>query len=186
MDGVPRCPKCRSIMVLRTARKGRWIGRQFWGCPRYPRCHGTRGYRAPLAASAPSGGATASTTPEVVEPLVADLIEPCSPRVRAGVNPKASMSSDESLSSAVAVAIFFVALVGLGFIFPGLWFIAFMGIPTWLAVRNRRRYTYSVSGKAWRRHEVGGPDAIDVMWGTVKMVLGIGAAILVILTLFTS
>lgn len=37
-----RCPRCGSSMVLRYARRGRWAGRQFWGCSRYPICKGTR------------------------------------------------------------------------------------------------------------------------------------------------
>ena len=35
------CPKCEREMVLRTARRGSNAGRQFWGCPNYPRCDGT-------------------------------------------------------------------------------------------------------------------------------------------------
>ncbi len=33
------CPRCGSKMVLRTAKKGRRAGKQFWGCSTYPRCH---------------------------------------------------------------------------------------------------------------------------------------------------
>ena len=40
--GTPTCPSCGSRMVRRTARKGRNRGGQFWGCPRYPACRGTR------------------------------------------------------------------------------------------------------------------------------------------------
>ena len=36
------CPLCSSSMVLRTARRGRNSGSQFWGCSRYPACRGTR------------------------------------------------------------------------------------------------------------------------------------------------
>lgn len=35
------CPKCECEMVLRTARRGAKAGKQFWGCPNYPRCDGT-------------------------------------------------------------------------------------------------------------------------------------------------
>lgn len=35
------CPVCNSDMVLRTAKKGINAGNQFYGCSRYPRCHGT-------------------------------------------------------------------------------------------------------------------------------------------------
>jgi hypothetical protein len=34
----PTCPKCGVRMVLRTARHGANSGRQFYGCPNYPRC----------------------------------------------------------------------------------------------------------------------------------------------------
>lgn len=36
------CPRCGSSMVLRQAYRGRWAGRRFWGCSRYPLCNGTR------------------------------------------------------------------------------------------------------------------------------------------------
>lgn len=32
------CPGCNSPMVLRTAKKGKYKGKQFWGCSRYPKC----------------------------------------------------------------------------------------------------------------------------------------------------
>ena len=35
----PTCPKCGTVMVLRRRRTD---GAEFWGCPRYPACHGTR------------------------------------------------------------------------------------------------------------------------------------------------
>jgi restriction system protein len=38
----PGCPACGTGMVLRTARKGSNSGSQFWGCPKYPACRGTR------------------------------------------------------------------------------------------------------------------------------------------------
>jgi len=38
---IPACPKCGSPMVLRTAKKGKGAGRQFWGCTDYPACRGT-------------------------------------------------------------------------------------------------------------------------------------------------
>jgi hypothetical protein len=36
----PRCPKCGSQMVLRTAKRGENQGGQFWGCSKYPSCRG--------------------------------------------------------------------------------------------------------------------------------------------------
>ncbi len=38
---TPLCPICRSNMVARTARKGAYAGRSFYGCSRYPVCRGT-------------------------------------------------------------------------------------------------------------------------------------------------
>ena len=38
----PTCPLCGKPMALRTARKGQRAGAQFWGCPGYPACKGTR------------------------------------------------------------------------------------------------------------------------------------------------
>jgi restriction system protein len=38
------CPKCGSEMVLRTAKKGRYAGKKFWGCSEYPGCRGTLNY----------------------------------------------------------------------------------------------------------------------------------------------
>lgn len=40
---TPACPRCGQPMVLRTVKKaGPAYGRQFWGCPDYPRCQGMR------------------------------------------------------------------------------------------------------------------------------------------------
>jgi restriction system protein len=39
---IPRCPKCGESLVLRTAKKGKNAGQQFWGCSRFPHCRGTR------------------------------------------------------------------------------------------------------------------------------------------------
>ena len=39
---VPSCPICQKPMVLRIARRGSNAGSQFWGCPAYPSCKGTR------------------------------------------------------------------------------------------------------------------------------------------------
>ena len=40
-DTPPQCPTCAADMRLRTARKGRNAGSQFWGCSKYPKCRGT-------------------------------------------------------------------------------------------------------------------------------------------------
>ena len=39
---APACPTCGQEMVLRTSRRGTNAGSQFWGCPSYPSCKGTR------------------------------------------------------------------------------------------------------------------------------------------------
>lgn len=39
---VPLCPKCDNVMVIRVARQGKNAGSKFWGCRRFPACHGTR------------------------------------------------------------------------------------------------------------------------------------------------
>jgi hypothetical protein len=36
---APKCPECEETMVMRTGRKSR---KQFWGCPSFPKCRGTR------------------------------------------------------------------------------------------------------------------------------------------------
>lgn len=36
----PRCPKCGSEMILRTAKSGANAGNKFWGCSKYPNCKG--------------------------------------------------------------------------------------------------------------------------------------------------
>ncbi len=38
----PICPKCGEPMLKRTVRSGTNAGSEFWGCPTYPRCRGTR------------------------------------------------------------------------------------------------------------------------------------------------
>lgn len=35
------CPKCGSMMVMRTAKQGANIGKSFWGCANFPQCRGT-------------------------------------------------------------------------------------------------------------------------------------------------
>ena len=38
----PVCPRCKGRMVRRTAKRGQSAGHAFWGCSRFPACHGTR------------------------------------------------------------------------------------------------------------------------------------------------
>jgi restriction system protein len=37
---IPVCPNCTKPMVLRTAKTGKNVGQQFWGCSAYPDCKG--------------------------------------------------------------------------------------------------------------------------------------------------
>jgi restriction system protein len=37
-DAVPLCPRCRVAMQKRTAQRGPYAGKPFWGCPNYPGC----------------------------------------------------------------------------------------------------------------------------------------------------
>lgn len=41
-EGAPLCPVCGKQMRKVVARKGRYVGKQFWGCSSYPTCKGTR------------------------------------------------------------------------------------------------------------------------------------------------
>jgi ssDNA-binding Zn-finger/Zn-ribbon topoisomerase 1 len=41
MNVTPKCPECGAATVLRTARRGKYSGNQFYGCLTYPRCKGT-------------------------------------------------------------------------------------------------------------------------------------------------
>jgi len=50
-ESAPPCPECGSRMVLRTAKVGRNIGQQFYGCSKYPNCKGTRGFKADAPAT---------------------------------------------------------------------------------------------------------------------------------------
>lgn len=41
-QSIPACPLCGQLMVLRTAKKGKSAGSQFWGSTGYPACKGVR------------------------------------------------------------------------------------------------------------------------------------------------
>ncbi|MCF8143014.1 MAG: four helix bundle suffix domain-containing protein [Deltaproteobacteria bacterium] len=41
-DQIPDCPQCGKPMVLRTAKTGKNLGKQFWGCSDYPDCRGVQ------------------------------------------------------------------------------------------------------------------------------------------------
>lgn len=38
----PECPQCTGKMVKRTATRGKYAGKKFWGCTNYPSCKGIR------------------------------------------------------------------------------------------------------------------------------------------------
>ncbi|KMQ50586.1 nuclease [Chitinispirillum alkaliphilum] len=37
---TPNCPKCGGVMVMRKAKRGQNVGKEFWGCVRFPQCRG--------------------------------------------------------------------------------------------------------------------------------------------------
>ena len=41
----PSCPSCGSVMVLRTAKQGKYAGNSFWGCSDFPKCKGIVSYK---------------------------------------------------------------------------------------------------------------------------------------------
>jgi HJR/Mrr/RecB family endonuclease len=55
------CPKCEKQMVLRTTKKGPWLGQQFWGCPAYPKCRGKIPVRTGLSNKTPLNEKDGST-----------------------------------------------------------------------------------------------------------------------------
>lgn len=42
---APACPRCRSAMVIKQARRGKNAGSNFWSCSQFPRCRGSRDCR---------------------------------------------------------------------------------------------------------------------------------------------
>jgi restriction system protein len=40
-ERAPTCSKCKTPMVMRTAKKGSNVGSSFWGCAQYPKCRYT-------------------------------------------------------------------------------------------------------------------------------------------------
>ena len=42
LEDAPHCPSCNRSMVKRKARRGAHAGSEFWGCPNFPECRGTR------------------------------------------------------------------------------------------------------------------------------------------------
>lgn len=42
VNTLPACPECGAKMVKRTATRGKYTGKKFWGCSGYPNCKGIR------------------------------------------------------------------------------------------------------------------------------------------------
>ncbi len=49
INETPKCGKCGSKMVLRTAKKGAYKGQKFFGCSRYPACRNIVTIKSPIA-----------------------------------------------------------------------------------------------------------------------------------------
>lgn len=54
-EAVPNCPRCKEIMVFRTAQKGAKKGNSFWGCSTFPKCRGMKPIAETPVASNPTG-----------------------------------------------------------------------------------------------------------------------------------
>jgi ATP-dependent DNA helicase RecQ len=81
----PLCPDCEKPMVLRTARRGRNAGGNFWGCSGYPKCKGTRNHEE-LGASSAKLDATPSSAAQgasLTNSAAANLLIPFDLRVEA-------------------------------------------------------------------------------------------------------
>lgn len=46
VKSAPLCPVCNSVMQVKTAKRGAYVGNEFWGCPKFPGCRGTRNISA--------------------------------------------------------------------------------------------------------------------------------------------
>lgn len=42
LSAAPVCHQCGEVMVMRKARSGKNVGREFWGCSAFPKCRGVR------------------------------------------------------------------------------------------------------------------------------------------------
>src|SRR5258705_12606601 len=62
---TPSCPDCGAAMQLRTARRGRNAGGQFYGCSKYPRCRGT----LPFNGNGNGEGTAVAPTPPPAESI---------------------------------------------------------------------------------------------------------------------
>lgn len=78
MSETPICPNCQQSMVLRTARRGRNAGGQFWGCSDYPKCKGTRDHEGPAASSDQPDGSPSAPPSEggLASPAAENLFIP--------------------------------------------------------------------------------------------------------------
>jgi predicted RNA-binding Zn-ribbon protein involved in translation (DUF1610 family) len=39
-ENYQQCPKCGSAMIMRKVKKGKNVGKEFWGCSKFPKCRG--------------------------------------------------------------------------------------------------------------------------------------------------
>lgn len=61
---TPTCPQCNLSMVKRTVKKGKNIGKEFWGCSSYPACKGVLDVLQEVAIEPTSEEKNKVTTPE--------------------------------------------------------------------------------------------------------------------------
>jgi len=69
----PLCPNCGAEMVLRTARRGKYIGQSFYGCSRYPIC---KAISRPWEHNSKNGGPSGVTTDRQAEATLPQLVFP--------------------------------------------------------------------------------------------------------------
>jgi DNA-binding helix-hairpin-helix protein with protein kinase domain len=74
-SGSPDCPRCGSAMRRCRVRRGGNAGNEFWGCPRYPNCRGTRNinYTSYSAIAKTSGASTLENVPGIGPVRAADI-----------------------------------------------------------------------------------------------------------------
>lgn len=92
-----RCPKCASAMKLRTARQGRYAGREFWGCSRYPSCNEIVNIKSSVATWSRSAGArpTSSLPDGPVSVLPSEELEQLRERTRRATEKSAAYIAAE-------------------------------------------------------------------------------------------
>ena len=61
---APKCPECQHGMVRRTVKKGKNVGKAFWGCSQYPKCKGVLDIKEPATAASVKQDAEVGAAPE--------------------------------------------------------------------------------------------------------------------------